>query len=75
MEWFTGIIPLGQRGLLATGILAQRPVVKDGRLSVAWRLTAILNVNHRVWDGLDAAELLSYFGDRISAYGGYDDDD
>jgi pyruvate dehydrogenase E2 component (dihydrolipoamide acetyltransferase) len=75
VEWFTGIIPLGQRGLLTTGTLAQRPVVKDGRLSVAWQLTAILNVDHRVWDGLDAAELLSDFGDRISAYGRYDDDD
>jgi pyruvate dehydrogenase E2 component (dihydrolipoamide acetyltransferase) len=66
---------LGPRGLLTTGTLAQRPVVKDGRLSVAWRLTAILNVDHRVWDGLDAAELLSDFGDRISAYGRYHDDD
>jgi pyruvate dehydrogenase E2 component (dihydrolipoamide acetyltransferase) len=75
VEWFTGIIPLGQRGLLTTGTLGQRPVVKDGRLSVAWRLTAILNVDHRVWDGLDAAELLSDFDDRISAYGRYDDDD
>ena len=75
VEWFTGIIPLGQRGLLTTGTLAQRPVVKEGRLSVAWRLTAILNVDHRVWDGLDAAELLSEFDDRISAYGRYDDDD
>ena len=75
VEWFTGIIPLGQRGLLTTGTLAQRPVVKDGRLSVAWRLTAILNVDHRVWDGLDAAELLSDFDDRISAYGRYDDDE
>ena len=75
VEWFTGIIPLGQRGLLTTGTLAQRPVVKDGRLSVAWRLTAILNVDHRVWDGLDAAELLSDFDNQISAYGGYDDDE
>ena len=75
VEWFTGIIPLGQRGLLTTGTLAQRPVVRDGRLSVAWRLSAILNVDHRVWDGLDAAELLSDFDDRISAYGRYDDDD
>ena len=75
VEWFTGIIPLGQRGLLTTGTLAQRPVVKDGRLSVAWRLTAILNVDHRVWDGVDAAELLSDIGDRISAWGRYDDGD
>jgi pyruvate dehydrogenase E2 component (dihydrolipoamide acetyltransferase) len=75
VEWFTGIIPLGQRGLLTTGTLAQRPVVRDGRLSVAWRLTAILNVDHRVWDGLDAAQLLSDFDDRISAFGRYDDDD
>ena len=27
-----------------------------------------------LWDGLDAAELLSDFGDRIAAYGRYDDD-
>ena len=45
------------------------------RLSVAWRLTAILNVDHRVWDGLDAAELLSDFGGRTSAYGRYGNDD
>ena len=44
-------------------------------MCVAWRLTAILNVDHRVWDGLDAAELLSDFDHRISAYGRYDDDD
>jgi pyruvate dehydrogenase E2 component (dihydrolipoamide acetyltransferase) len=75
VEWFTGIIPLGQRGLMTTGTLAQRPVVKDGRLSVAWRLTAILNVDHRVWDGLDAAELLSDFDAQLSAYGRYDDDE
>ena len=31
-------------------------------------------LDHRVWDGLDAAELLSEFADQISAYGRYDDD-
>jgi len=75
VDWFTGIIPLGQRGLLTTGSLAQKPVARDGRLTVAWRLTAILNVDHRVWDGGDAAELLSGFARHLSAYGRYDDDD
>jgi pyruvate dehydrogenase E2 component (dihydrolipoamide acetyltransferase) len=75
VEWFTGIIPLGQRGLLTTGSLSQKPVVTGGRLAVAWRLTAILNADHRVWDGVDAAELLSDFARHLAAYGRYDDDD
>ena len=58
VRWFTGIIPLGQRGLLTTGSLEQRCVVRKGRLGVGWELSAVLNVDHRVWDGADAAVLL-----------------
>lgn len=71
--WFTGIIPVGQQGLLTVGWLAQRPVVRNGRLAVGWELTAILNVDHRRWDGADAAELLAAFGRDVTAYGAYDD--
>jgi pyruvate dehydrogenase E2 component (dihydrolipoamide acetyltransferase) len=73
VRWFTGIIPRGQQALLTTGTLEQRAVVRDGRLTVGWQLTAILNVDHRVWDGVDAAELLGAFAAEITSYGRYDD--
>lgn len=74
VSWFTGIIPLGQQGLLTVGTLAQQPIVRDGRLAVGWRLAAILNVDHRAWDGADAAALLSSFAAQVQAYGRYADD-
>jgi pyruvate dehydrogenase E2 component (dihydrolipoamide acetyltransferase) len=73
VRWFTGIIPVGQQGLLTTGALEQRPVVREGRLAVSWQLSAILNVDHRIWDGVDAAELLQAIADEITTYGRYDD--
>jgi pyruvate dehydrogenase E2 component (dihydrolipoamide acetyltransferase) len=68
VRWFTGIIPLGQRGLLTTGSLEQRPVVRNGRLGVGWEMSAVLNVDHRVWDGADGANLLQAFAQEIRAY-------
>jgi pyruvate dehydrogenase E2 component (dihydrolipoamide acetyltransferase) len=68
VRWFTGIIPLGQRALLTTGSLEQRPVVRQGRLGVGWQMSAILNVDHRVWDGADGADLLGAFAQEIRAY-------
>lgn len=73
VDWFTGIIPLGQRGLLTTGTLQQRAVVKDGRLAAGWRLSAVLNVDHRAWDGADAANLLAEIARQIADYGRYAD--
>jgi len=72
--WFTGIIPLGQQGLLTTGTIEQRPVVRNGHLSVGWRINAILNVDHRIWDGAEAAETLAAFAQDLTAYGAYDDE-
>ena len=72
--WFTGIIPLGQQGLLTVGTLAQQPVIRAGRLAVGWRMTAILNVDHRTWDGADAAALLAAFAGDVESYGRYADD-
>jgi pyruvate dehydrogenase E2 component (dihydrolipoamide acetyltransferase) len=71
--WFTGIIPFGQQGLLTVGTLTQRPVVRDGRLAVGWQLSAVLNVDHRVWDGADAADLLARLAGEVAAFGGYTD--
>lgn len=73
VRWFTGIIPGGQQGLLTVGSIEQRAVVRNGRLAVGWELSAILNVDHRVWDGADAAELLAAFAQDVAGYGAYDD--
>ena len=73
VRWFTGIIPVGQQGLLTVGALEQRPVVRSGRLAVGWEFSAILNVDHRIWDGADAADLLAAFAHDVTSYGAYDD--
>jgi pyruvate dehydrogenase E2 component (dihydrolipoamide acetyltransferase) len=73
VRWFTGIIPVGQRGLLTVGSLEQRAAVRNGRLAVGWELSVILNVDHRAWDGADAAELLAAFAQGVTGYGAYDD--
>ncbi len=59
---------MGQRALLTTGSLEQRPVVRNARLGVGWQLSAVLNVDHRVWDGADGADLLNAFAQAIRAY-------
>lgn len=61
VEYFTGIIPIGQRGLLTVGRAKQRPAVADGVLAVATTLYATLNVDHRHLDGLHAAAILDGF--------------
>jgi pyruvate dehydrogenase E2 component (dihydrolipoamide acetyltransferase) len=73
VRWFTGIIPVGQQGLLTVGTLEQRAVVRSDRLAVGWELSVILNVDHRTWDGADAAELLARFAAGVTGYGAYDD--
>lgn len=58
VDSFTGVIPLGQTSLLTVGRAAQRPVVEGGRLAVGTTVQVAINVDHRVWDGQHAAELL-----------------
>jgi len=61
VDQFTGVIALGQTSLLTIGRIARRVVpVADG---VAIRATfhATLNVDHRAFDGADAARLLVAF--------------
>lgn len=58
VDQFTGIVPWGQSSLLTVGKVSARPVVEDGRLAVGVTMWATLNVDHRVWDGQPAGELL-----------------
>src|SRR5579862_22135 len=61
VDSFTGIIPAGQKLLLTTGTIADRPVAVDGQVTVRPSFTATLNVDHRYFDGDHAARILAAF--------------
>jgi pyruvate dehydrogenase E2 component (dihydrolipoamide acetyltransferase) len=61
VEYFTGIIPVGQSGLLTIGRAKPRPVAADGLLAIATTLYATLNVDHRSLDGVHAGAVLDVF--------------
>jgi pyruvate dehydrogenase E2 component (dihydrolipoamide acetyltransferase) len=52
------IINAPQSCILGVGGAEQRPVVRDGALGIATRMTCTLSVDHRTIDGAVAAELL-----------------
>ena len=67
---FNSIINPPQGGILSVGAGEQRPVVKNGALSVATVMTLTLAVDHRCIDGATAAgfmkELKAILEDPIS---------
>jgi pyruvate dehydrogenase E2 component (dihydrolipoamide acetyltransferase) len=58
---FQAIINPPQACILAVGKSEQRPVVKDGALSVATMMSCTLSVDHRVVDGAIGANFLNEF--------------
>jgi pyruvate dehydrogenase E2 component (dihydrolipoamide acetyltransferase) len=61
VDSFTGIIPVGQKLLLTTGTIVDRPVAVDGQVTVRPSVAATLNVDHRHFDGDTAAGILESF--------------
>jgi pyruvate dehydrogenase E2 component (dihydrolipoamide acetyltransferase) len=58
---FAAVINPLQGGILAVGLGEQRPVVKDGQLTVATVMTCTLSGDHRVVDGAVGAQFLAAF--------------
>ena len=58
---FAAVINPPQGGILAVGIGEQRPVVKDGQLTVATVMTCTLSADHRAVDGAVGAQFLAAF--------------
>ena len=58
---FSAIINPPQSCILAVGAGEQKPVVKDGALTIATVMNATLSVDHRVVDGALGAQLLAEF--------------
>jgi pyruvate dehydrogenase E2 component (dihydrolipoamide acetyltransferase) len=51
IEHFTAIINQPNSAILAVGGLQQEPVVRDGVLTVGWRMRVTMTCDHRVIDG------------------------
>jgi pyruvate dehydrogenase E2 component (dihydrolipoamide acetyltransferase) len=66
VDSFTGVVPLGQHVLLTVGRLAPRPVAVEDRIAVRPTVIATVNVDHRVMDGDQAADLLAAFDREFS---------
>ncbi len=74
VESFTGIIPVGQKLLLTTGTIVDRPVAVEGLVTIQPSFSATLNVDHRHFDGDSAARILESFQsalDQSTAWAGH----
>src|SRR5690606_12864028 len=50
---FTAIINPPEAAILALGSAQEQAVVKNGQISVGWRMRATISVDHRVSDGAE----------------------
>lgn len=62
---FVAIINPPEAAILAVGSAKQVPVVKDGDLTVGWRMKATISVDHRVSDGAEAAQFMQKLAEYI----------
>jgi pyruvate dehydrogenase E2 component (dihydrolipoyllysine-residue acetyltransferase) len=55
---FSAIINPPEAAILAVGAARQMPVVQDGELVVGTRMKMVLSVDHRISDGVEAAQFM-----------------
>lgn len=67
IEEFTAIINPPDACILAVGGISQKPVVKDGQITVGHRMKVTLSCDHRVVDGAMGAKFLQTFSQMLSA--------
>ncbi len=72
---FTAIVTPPQVAILATARTVERPVVRDGALTIRRIMTATLSSDHRVVDGVGAARFLATLKGLIEAPGGWTGDE
>ena len=58
IETFHAIIHAPEAAILAVGAIVEKPVVKDGQVVPGMRMTLTLSCDHRVVDGVIAAQFL-----------------
>ncbi|MDX9863740.1 MAG: dihydrolipoamide acetyltransferase family protein [Anaerolineaceae bacterium] len=62
---FSAIINPPEAAILAVGTARQQPVVKDGELAVGTRMKMVISVDHRISDGVEAAQFMQALADYI----------
>jgi len=65
VDFFTPILNAPQTAILASGRIAQQPIVAEGAITVGWRMWANLAVDHRAADGTAAARFLTELQSEI----------
>ena len=65
VDSFQAIVTEGQAGILAVGRIADRVITRDGNFAVAPMMTLSLSCDHRLVDGMRAAEFLTALADRL----------
>ena len=63
---FTAIINPPMGAILALGKGEQKPIVRDGEITIATRISATLSCDHRVIDGAAGARFLQVLGEEIA---------
>ncbi|MBN2548328.1 MAG: 2-oxo acid dehydrogenase subunit E2 [Anaerolineales bacterium] len=58
VENFIAIINPPEAAILAVGSARQVAVVKEGQVAVGWRMKATISVDHRISDGVEAAQFM-----------------
>ncbi|HLG21654.1 MAG TPA: 2-oxo acid dehydrogenase subunit E2, partial [Candidatus Manganitrophaceae bacterium] len=58
VESFSAIITPPEAGVLAIGSVLEKPVVTNGKIGIGKTVKATLSTDHRVADGVQAAEFL-----------------
>ena len=58
VENFAAIINPPEAAILAVGSAREVPVVDNGEVKVGWRMKATISVDHRVSDGVEAAQFM-----------------
>jgi pyruvate dehydrogenase E2 component (dihydrolipoamide acetyltransferase) len=61
VEDFIAIVNPPEGAILAVGTIAEKPVVKNGQISVGHTMKATLSSDHRIIDGVVAARFLQDF--------------
>ena len=61
IERFSAIINPPEAAILAVGATIEKPVVVEGRIEIGSRMAVVLSADHRVVDGVLAAEFLQTF--------------
>jgi pyruvate dehydrogenase E2 component (dihydrolipoamide acetyltransferase) len=59
VEHFIAIINPPEAAILAVGSARQVPVVENGEIKAGWRMKATISVDHRVSDGVEAAQFMA----------------